>query len=639
MDDRFSANRFGWSLTQGLVAAAVVLFGMPVEAAQLQLLRGHVPPLAARRQPISRLSPARQLDLAIGLPLRNQDALNNLLEQLYNPTSTNYHRYLTPQQIAERFGPTVEDYQAVLEFAQANRLAITGTYANRMVVDVRGTVPDIEAAFHVTLRAYQHPEEAREFYAPDTDPAVDLATPLLEINGLNDYHRAHPLSRLAPTTGGAGTSVGSGPGGNYRGNDFRNAYVPGVALNGSGQIVGLVEFDGYYPGDITTYEAQAGLPNVPLQNVLVDGFNGVPSTNANSVGEVSLDIEMVISMATNLSSLVVFEGPQTATTVNWVDLLLRMASNNQINQFSSSWSIGSVLTTGDQIFQTMALQGQSFFQATGDGDAYILPVPWPGDSPYVTSVGGTTLTMNGNGSSYASETVWNSGFLGSNNVWFGNGGSGFWGSGGGVSATYAIPAWQQGVNIGAVGGSTINRNIPDVAMTANQVWVNYLNGSSGGFIGTSCAAPLWAGFTALVNQQCAADGRPAVGFLDPALYALGKAASPAFNDITTGNSNWSTNNFFSAASGYDLCTGWGTPKASLISALENFAGVVWVKFGILGPGIGLYENPYSTLARGVSAVALGGTVAIEGPGSTPETMTITTPLTLNASGGPVTVGH
>jgi subtilase family serine protease len=357
------------------------------------------------------------------------------------------------------------------------------------------------------------------------------------------------------------------------------------------------------------------------------------------VGEVSLDIEMVISMATNLSKLYVFEGPINTTTANWVDMLNAMASSNNILQFSSSWGIGSVIASGDQIFQTMAAQGQSFFQASGDGGAFVYAVPWPGDSPYVTSVGGTTLTMDATGSSYISEAVWNSGFLGTNNTWYGNGQSGYWASGGGVSTTYAIPAWQLGVNMTAIGGSSSKRNLPDVALTASQIWVSYFNGTTGSFIGTSCAAPLWAGFAALVNQQCARDGKPAIGFINPALYALGKNGGSSFHDITSGNNNWSTNLFYSSASGFDLCTGWGSPGTSLISELENFAGVVWVDFSVAGPGAGTYDNPYNTLALGVANVQLNGTVAIKGPNSTPATTTITKPLVLNASGGPVTIGH
>jgi PKD repeat protein len=120
-------------------------------------------------------------------------------------------------------------------------------------------------------------------------------------------------------------------------------------------------------------------------------------------------------------------------------------------------------------------------------------------------------------------------------------------------------------------GSTSKRNFPDVALTADGVYVTYDNGSAGVFGGTSCAAPLWAGLMALVNQQAAKNGRPMAGFINPALYALGKGADYAnsFHDITVGdNTSSSSPSAFFAVPGYDLCTGWGTPTGSnLINAL------------------------------------------------------------------------
>lgn len=609
------------------------------ETAGRQLVRGQVPKILPNLAPARRLPPDQRLELAISLSLRNQADLTNLLEQLYDPSSSQFRRYLTPEQFTERFGPTLEDYEAVKAFAKSNHLSVTGTFANRQLLDISGAVADIENSFHVTMHSYRHPTEARDFYAPDTEPSVDLAVPLLEIHGLSDYAQGHCSAHVGSGSLTGGSAGGSGPSGYYRGNDFRNAYIPGVTLNGSGQFVGLVEFDNYYASDITTYETQAGLPNVSLQNVLIDTTNYPPSNITNSVGEVSLDIEMVISMGPNLSKLFVFIGPQNFNAKNWMDMLNSMASSNQIQQFSSSWYPGSTIVSGDQTFQTMAAQGQSFFQASGDGCAYVFPVPWPGDSPYVTSVGGTTLTMTDGGASYVSETVWNSGFQGTNNVWFANGSSGYWGSGGGVSTTYPIPSWQLGVNMSGVGGSISKRNLPDVALTANQVWVNCLNGSSLWFWGTSCAAPLWAGFAALVNQQCAMHNRPPIGFINPALYALGKSEGTPFHDITTGNSNWSTNAFYSAATGYDLCTGWGTPTVRMISALEHFAGPVWVDFSVAGPGSGTFDDPYNTLGLGITNVPVNGTVAIKGPNSTPVTPIISKPLILNASGGQVLIGH
>ena len=297
------------------------------------------------------------MQLAIGLPLRNKEALTSLLQQLYDPASPKYRQYVTPEQFTAMFGPTEQDYQAVSDLANRNGLKVVGTHGNRVVLDVSGKVSDIEKTFHVTLRTYQHPTEAREFYAPDVEPSVDTSVPILHISGLSDYALPRPASRIRPATGNASPASGSSPNGHYIGNDFRNAYAPGITLDGSGQMVGLVEFDGYFTNDITSYEDLCGLPHVPLQNVLLDGATGVPSSNTGNVGEVSLDIEMVVAMATNLAAVVVFEG----TFWEWDDILNSMASHLQIKQFSSSWAWVGEDPTGDQIFQQMIAQGQSFF--------------------------------------------------------------------------------------------------------------------------------------------------------------------------------------------------------------------------------------------------------------------------------------
>jgi subtilase family serine protease len=141
-------------------------------------------------------------------------------------------------------------------------------------------------------------------------------------------------------------------------------------------------------------------------------------------------------------------------------------------------------------------------------DAYTTSVAAPVDAPYLTCVGGTFLSTTGPGGAWLSESAWNRG----NGV----------GSGGGVSLTYALPLWQQGVGMDANGGSIYRRNFPDVAMVADYIWAIYDNGNSGSYGGTSCSAPLWAGIMALVNQQAAANGQKPVGFLNPALYALGQ---------------------------------------------------------------------------------------------------------------------
>jgi subtilase family serine protease len=216
---------------------------------------------------VGRLPGSNRLNLAIGLPLRNQAELNGLLEQLYDPASPQYRHYLTLDQFTERFGATKEDYDAVTAFAKVHGLTITGIHPNRTLLDISGSVADIEMALHVKLQVYQHPTEARTFHAPDVEPTVDLAVPVLHISGLDNFNRILPLGRRAPRGPGRRPKslTGSGPGGAFMGNDFRAAYLPGVTLTGAGQSVALLEFDGYYPSDITDYESLAGLTNVPLQ--------------------------------------------------------------------------------------------------------------------------------------------------------------------------------------------------------------------------------------------------------------------------------------------------------------------------------------------------------------------------------------
>jgi uncharacterized repeat protein (TIGR03803 family) len=548
--------------------ANVMLSFASTAAVERQTLRGHVPLAVAKLnlQPVGRLSATNRLRLAIGLPLRNTNDLARLLEQIYDPASPRFRRYLTPEQFTERFGPTTEDYEAVKGFAIKHGFEVTATHPNRVVLDALGAVSEIEAALGVKLLVYRHPTEARTFYAPDVEPSVEAGLAVLDISGLNNYSIPRPALHWTPATGRARPASGSGQGGNFMGKDLRNAYAPGVSLTGAGQMVGLVEFEGFYPGDITAYENLAGLPNVPIQVVLLDGFNGVPVTSdTGGIAEADIDIQMAVSMAPGLSKVVVFEAGQNGY---WNDILSAMAENPQIKQLSASWGTGSTggagTATADHLFQQMAAQGQSFLSSSGDLDSWVnsnvsFP-PWPFDDPYLTSVGGTSLTMNGTGDSYASETVWNDGL--SPPGWSG---SGYWGSGGGISSSYPIPSWQQGLDMSANRGSTTMRNFPDVAMAADN-FVRVANGSiSTGHGGTSFAAPLWAGFVALVNQEAAANGEPPVGFLNPALYALGQSADYTnnFHDITVGNNaTAASGGLFPAVPGYDLCTGWGSPKGS-----------------------------------------------------------------------------
>ncbi len=549
-----------------------ILFISPAGAAERQVLQGQVLKAVTdlNLQPVGRLSGSTNMELAITLPLRDRKALSQLLREQYDPLSPLYHHWLMPDQFAARFGPTKQDYQAVINFARSNGFIVTGIYSNRALLDVRGSVADIERTFRVVMLTYRHPTEDREFYAPDVEPSVDLSVAILHVAGLINY----VLPRPASTPENISTAVGSGSPVSYLASDLRAVYIPGVSLTGSGQVVGLVEFAGYHTNDITTYEATNGLPNVTLTNVVVDGFDKPPSTNLD---EMELDIEMAIAMAPGLSGVIVYEAPENGAYEG--DLLTKIATDDLAKQISSSWFF-SPSPDLDQIYQQFEAQGQSFFQASGDNGAYTNS--WPHQqqavSPYFTAVGGTTLTTtNATEVAWLSEVVWNANTNDNPDLSTPSSPSGdHQVSGGGISTDYTIPSWQQGIDVTFNHGSTTQRNVPDVAMVAANIYIIAFNGMVRTSGGTSAAAPLWAGFTALVNQQAAAYGRSVVGFINPAIYAIGKGTNynDCFHDITASSNITSlqpTNHPFKADSRVTISAHWvghtPSPESNLVNAL------------------------------------------------------------------------
>jgi len=511
-------------------------------------------------KPLGRMPGSQQLRVALTLKLRNQDALETLLHDLYDPTSPKYRQFLSVEEFTEQFGPTEDEYRGVIQFAKSNSLKVTHTAANRLVLDVSGPVSAIEQAFGVTMQVYQHPTEPRTFYAPNAEPSVDVSLPIQGIEGLSNLERPHPADlRLAsnpqyPTP----NATGSSPYSTFLGSDIRAAYAPGVTLDGTGQTVGILEFSTYNLSDVQFYFSNVKQPlKVPVVNAALDDIDQCGKNCTGGTLESAMDIELVISMAPNLSAVIVYEG------VYPVDILNQMAADNVAKQLSCSWVWADDAYFVDPIFQEFAAQGQNFFTASGDGGGATThlctnftncsPSPFPAEDPYVTTVGGTMLTTASPGGAWLSETAWPS-------------------SGGGISVhSFPIASYQVPLINPANQGSTTIRNYPDVSAIADSVYFC----SSGDCMnsgGTSASAPVWAGFLALVNQQT---GGSSIGFLNPSIYALAQGSNYAndFHDITTGNNfNPASPNAYSAVAGYDLVTGLGSPNGqNLINALAPAA--------------------------------------------------------------------
>lgn len=562
------------------------------------------------------LLPSNQImNLDLVLPLRDPAGLRSFLNDIYNPNSPNFKHYLTPQEFTSRFGPTQQDYDAVVGFAKKQGFTVTGGSRDGMDVQVQGSVSVIEAAFHVNMRTYRHPTENRTFYSPDQEPSPGLSVNLWHISGLDNYSIPRPLlvnrsdyakaHNMAEADVVSHATTGSGPSASFLGSDMRAAYATGTTLTGAGQSLGLLEYYGTDLADVTTYYKNVGQTNnVPITLLSTDGTSTSCVMPSCDDTEQTLDITQALGMAPGLSSLVVYVGSSDTAIIS------AMTTHNPLPAtIGCSWGWTPVdPSTLDPYFQKMAAQGQNFFAASGDSSTWSSRnVAWPADDAYVVSVGGTDLVTSGAAGPWQSETAWVD-------------------SGGGISPDHiAIPAWQQlaGVINSSNRGSTTYRNGPDVSANANftfYVCADQTTCTANSYGGTSFAAPMWAGYVALVNQQLVANSKPTIGFLNPTIYAQNVTSSYAtnFHDVTSG-----TSGSYSAVTGYDLVTGWGSPTPALIAALAGSGST---------PSFSLSASPASV------------TVVQGNAGSSTITSTVSggfsSAIALTASGQPsgVTVG-
>ena len=550
------------------IGALISIVTMNTQAQAQSLMTRHVREAVLDGQALSvgRLPATQTMQLNIVLPLRNQGELDNFLRELSDPSSGMYRRFLTVPEFTERFGPTQADYDAVVRFAKANGFTVVGGTRDGMDVQIVGPVSAVEKAFHVTMGTYQHPTEDRIFYAPDREPTINLPFQLWHISGMDNYSIPHPMfvkkSDYAAAHGidvekvVSHATTGSGPSASFLGSDMRAAYYGGTALTGAGQNLGLFEYLGTDLADLTTYYKNVGQTNnVPITLLSTDGTS-TSCVDTRAGGdcddtEQTLDMTQAIGMAPGLASLVMYIGSTDTAIIS------AMTTHSPLpTTIGCSWGwTPADPSTLNPYFQKMSAQGQNFFAASGDSSTWSSRnEAWPADNAYVVSVGGTDLITASAGGTWKSETAWVD-------------------SGGGISPdAIPIPSWQQisGVINSSNKGSTTLRNGPDVSANANftfYVCADQTTCTANDYGGTSFATPMWAGYIALVNQQLAANGDPTIGFINPTIYAQNVTSSYAtdFHDITSG-----TSGSYSAVTGYDLVTGWGSPNGvGLINALTG----------------------------------------------------------------------
>src|SRR5271156_2984466 len=645
------------------VAALIAIVTINSQAQGQSMLTRHVREATLNGQALSvgRLPATQSMHLNVVLALRNQPELDNFLRQLSDPTSGMYRRFLTVPEFTEKFGPSQQDYDAVVRFAKANGFTVVGGSRDGMDVQIVGPVSAVEKAFHVTMGTYQHPTEDRIFYGPDREPTTDLPFPLWHVSGLDNFSLPHPLyvkrSEYAAAHGIDAEKVvshattGSGPSASFLGSDMRAAYYGGTALTGAGQNLGLFEYLGTDLADLTTYFNNVGQTNnVPITLLSTDGTSTscVDSRAGGSCDdtEQTLDMTQAIGMAPGLSSLVMYIGSTDTAIIS------AMTTHSPLpTTIGCSWGwTPADPSTLNPYFQKMAAQGQNFFAASGDSSTWSASnEAWPADNAYIVSVGGTDLVTASAGGAWKSETAWTD-------------------SGGGISPdSIPIPSWQQlsGVINSTNKGSTTLRNGPDVAANANftfYVCADQTTCTANEYGGTSFATPMWAGYVALVNQQLANNGDPTIGFINPTIYAQNITSSYAtdFHDITSG-----TSGSFSAEVGYDLVTGWGSPNGvglinalaptstspafsittspASVSVLQGSSGTSTITTTVSGgfsSAIGLTASGQPT---GVTVTLNPTSIAAPGSGTSTMTMVVasttvvgTYTITVTATGGGIT---
>ncbi|GCE08349.1 protease pro-enzyme activation domain-containing protein [Dictyobacter aurantiacus] len=558
-------------IMQGIIARnSITLADTRSPQATLQTIPGHVinpAILIPRAIPTSRTAPTNILDLAISLKLRNQDQLAALRAEQENPSSSFYHRYLTPKEFTAMFGPTQSTVNEVVRYLQSQHLTVTRVSSNRQIIDATGTVQNVEHAFNTQLYNFNYNNHPIYMAVSEPQAPRTVAQDIMNIGGLNNIQRIpHFQIQSHPNAKKSGHRPLAGPGGGFTPTELRGAYNVNPLISGgsdgTGQTIGVFELDGYKSSDVDYYRNYYGLGTGKYTNVLVDGATTNPGSGAI---EVVLDMEVVSALAPGAAQRV-YIGPNSTTGLN--DTYNRIVTDNLVKVTTISWGLceaytgNSELQALNNIFTQGAAQGQAFFAASGDSGAYDcnggggsgsgLGVDSPAGDPNVVGVGGTRLQL-GSSNTYGSESAWGTS---SNNS----------GGGGGVSSYFTRPSYQTGTNL-----TNANRMVPDISADADpQTGYSVYCTSSGSYCsgwisvgGTSAAAPLWASIAIDLNQYLASQGKPTLGDAHQPLYNIYNGSQPytSFQDVTTGN-----NLYYQASAHYDLATGIGTPNAGQLAS-------------------------------------------------------------------------
>ena len=516
--------------------------------------------------------------IRFSLVLRQRQAeLDRFLEDLYDPSSSQFRQFLTPATFGKRFGPTLAAIADVRRRVEAAGLDVTSSYPQRTSLGVEGRAGDVTRFFGVALADFRD-ESGRRYHRPLRVPRIPsaLRPTVTAVAGLDAQPfakapRAAPLGGLKPRDAALAYNV-------------EPLWERG--LRGEGQTVAVISFASFNPQDIAGFDQATGITGATeIERVPVNG--GSDDTQSETTGEVTLDLETIRGIAprarilnyeTDINRYEKNPGTQTLTSLiaATAGIVNQIVADRRADIASISYGICDVATTqngqphldpadrqaAEDAFRAAAAAGITIYSASGDQGAFEcqrfdetdlrITAGWPA-SPWVVSVGGTLLAVRQNGT-YFDEAGWEDVLTNA-------------GTGGGLNPKEPRPEWQRGPGVENE-HSNGKRQIPDVAAAADpdSGWFVFWRGEGVSFGGTSASAPFWAAVTVLVRQlaeqeKVGANGFGRLGYLNPVLYELARTQSPPpFHDVTRGG-----NRFYNATPGWDFATGLGSPDARLLA--------------------------------------------------------------------------
>ena len=581
----------------GTLSAQPRLIKGPIQDTQRARMTGHVHPMAKAENDLGPLDASITLSaitLVLGQTPAQQADLDRLLTAQQDPSSPDYHRWLSPEQYADRFGASLDDIAKITAWLERHNLHVTTVGRARTSVVFTGAAGDVEQALEISFHRYS--VDGRNHFANTAEPSLPIAlqTAIRAIHGLHDF-RMQPKAVLRPALDPNYTSSTSGN--HYLSPDDLGTIYNIKALwnagyDGTGQKVVIAGQTRVNLADIQQFRAKFQLPASDPQLILVPNTTD-PGTVKGDLGEADLDLEWAGATAPQATLVYVY-------SYNVTDAVQYAIDQNLAPVLSVSYGLCEPLTPRSDMLTMQSwarqanAQGMTWVNAAGDSggadclsgtssNGAGLAVDSPADVPEVTGIGGTTFregsaqywaaANNANGGSaisYIPETVWNDSTPG-------NPGAG----GGGASTVFAQPTWQAGLGVPNNGA----RNVPDISLAASpdhDGYMVYSGGQLAVFGGTSAPTPSFAGIAALLNHYLVSTGAqtvPGVGNMNPRLYALAQSGTGVFHDVTAGDNivnvtcgararNCVAGSYgYAAGQGYDQASGLGSVDAyNLVTA-------------------------------------------------------------------------